>query len=67
LPLKHLHINHTKATDISALKGMPLQKLELDFVSGRDTALLRSLPDLVEINGLVAAEFWKQQATGSPQ
>ncbi len=54
-----LHIEGTKITDLSLLKGMPLRELSCDFRPERDAAILRSIKTLETINGKPAAEFWK--------
>jgi hypothetical protein len=50
-----------QVTDLAPLVGMPLKKLYCDFRPERDTAILRAIPTLTEINGQPAAEFWKEQ------
>ena len=54
-----LLIDHTKVTDLSLLKGMPLKELSCDFQPDRDAEILRSIKTLETINGKPAAEFWK--------
>jgi hypothetical protein len=49
-----------QVTDLSPLKGMPLEELGLTFSPWRDTELLHSLKTLKKINGKPAAEFWKE-------
>ncbi|MEQ1862624.1 MAG: serine/threonine-protein kinase [Chthoniobacteraceae bacterium] len=46
--------------DLEPLRGMPLKEIECDFDPARDTELLRSIRTLAKINGMPAAEFWKQ-------
>jgi hypothetical protein len=46
--------------DLSPLKNLPLQRLDLDFKPDRDTALLRSIKTLETINGKPADEFCKE-------
>lgn len=59
LPLQELRVDGCHITDLSPLKGLPLRKLQGDFDRQRDGEALRALPNLVEINGNPAAEFWK--------
>ena len=57
-----------QVTDLSPIKGMPLEQLACDFVSDRDTKILRSMKTLVQINDLLAKEFWKRVEAGeAPQ
>jgi hypothetical protein len=48
-------------SDLTPLEGMPLRQLGLDFRAERDTAVLRSLTGLQQINDIPAAEFWNAQ------
>jgi hypothetical protein len=60
LPLEYLHAGPL-VTDVSPLKGMPLNQLEFkSFQWERDGDALRSIKSLEEINGVPAAEFWKE-------
>jgi hypothetical protein len=58
-PLTIVECGYTLVSDLSPLKGMPLQDLHCDFKPERDAALLRSIKTLGTINGKPAAEFWK--------
>jgi hypothetical protein len=60
MALEWLAVSGPALTDLSPLKGMPLTALNLDFRAERDTALLRSLTTLHQINSKPAAEFWKE-------
>jgi hypothetical protein len=56
-----LYCNDTCVTDLTPLRDMPLKDLRCDFRAERDTALLRTLPSLEQINGKAAAIFWKEE------
>ena len=57
MPLTNLVIKQTGVTNLALLKEMPLFKLSCDFKPNRDTAILRSIKTLENINDLPAAEF----------
>ncbi|MDX2037151.1 MAG: serine/threonine-protein kinase [Isosphaeraceae bacterium] len=66
-PLQGLELEYVclgpQVTDLSTLKGMPLNKIDFrTFDAKRDTALLRSFPNLQTINDLPAALFWRNQS-----
>jgi serine/threonine protein kinase/Leucine-rich repeat (LRR) protein len=54
----------TPVADLAPLAGMPLTRLFVDFKPERDTAVLRSIKTLEQINGVPIAEFWKQVDAG---
>jgi hypothetical protein len=51
----------TKVSDLAPLKGLPLERLWLDYQPERDAEVLRPLNRLEQINDLPAGEFWKAQ------
>jgi hypothetical protein len=59
MPLQRLLWSGTTVSDLSPLKGMPLQDIYCDFQRERDAEFLRSFKTLETINGKPAAEFWK--------
>jgi hypothetical protein len=59
LPITRLGVVRTKVTDLTPLKGMPLYHLVLDYRPEYEK-ILRSFPDLQEINQKPAADFWKE-------
>jgi hypothetical protein len=64
LPLKSLRIQSTRVSDLSPLQGMPLEELWLNpppGPAGPDAKVLRSFKALKQINGRLAAEYWKAQ------
>jgi hypothetical protein len=63
-PLTMLWCFGTRVTDLSPVKDSPLKDLRCDFDPKRDTEILRSIKTLENINGLPAAEFWKQVEAG---
>jgi Leucine-rich repeat (LRR) protein len=65
MPLTRLLCQKTKVTDLSPLRGMPFKVLYCDFVPERDTETLRTIATLERINGLSAAEFWRQVEAGN--
>ena len=60
LPLTDLDCENTLVKDLSPLRDMPLKDLRCDFDPKRDIEILRSIKTLERINGLPAAEFWRQ-------
>ena len=64
MPMKLLWCYGTTVQDLSPIKAMPLNTLRCDFVPQRDTAILRSITTLRQINGLPVAEFWEQVEAG---
>lgn len=64
MPLVLLKCCSTKVTDLSPIKSAPLKKIDCDFDPKRDAELLRAIKTLEEINGLPAADFWKQVEAG---
>jgi hypothetical protein len=50
----------TPVSDLWPLKGMKIKELLCDFQYERDAKLLRSIATLETINGMPAAEFWKE-------
>ncbi len=59
MPLKILRCHLSKVADLTPLKGMPLEHLYCDFRAERDAAILRPIKTLETINGIPAADFWK--------
>lgn len=59
MPLSQLNCRRTKVSDLTPLTGVPLKHLWGDVVPARDTALLRGIKTLEQINGKPAAEFFK--------
>lgn len=49
-----------RLSDLTPIKDMPLKHLYLDFTTGPDTKLLRSIKTLETINYKPVAEFWKE-------
>jgi len=45
-------IEGSRVTDLTLLRGMPLEEIKLDFQGPRDAALLKSIPTLKKINGM---------------
>jgi hypothetical protein len=66
MPLTHLWCDQTKVTALAPLQGLPLRNLWCDFEPRRDTAILRSLTSLKEINGKPAKDFWKEVDAAKP-
>lgn len=60
MPLESLNCSGTKVHDLSPLKGMPLKSLSFQGSPVTDSSILRSITTLEGINGMSAAEFWKQ-------
>ncbi len=60
MPLHLLACSGTNVSDLSPLQNTPVKDLLFDFQPYRDTALLKSLNTLVQINGKPAQEFWKE-------
>jgi serine/threonine protein kinase len=70
-PLKNMKLIRlwcvrTQVSDLTPLRGMPLKVLGCDFQAKRDTALLRSLASLEEINDKPAKQFWKEVDASKP-
>lgn len=63
MPIETLHFIYTPIGDFSSLAGMPLKSLTwaVRYYHEPDTTLLKSLP-LDEINGISAADFWREFA-----
>jgi hypothetical protein len=59
LGLNDLNLKGTKVTDLGPIKGLPLQRLQLDYRADREK-FLRSLPGLESINDKPATDFWKE-------
>ena len=57
MKLTTLRFINTPVTNLSLLKSMPIQSLQLDFRPDRDTELLRSIKTLETINDKPVAEF----------
>jgi hypothetical protein len=53
-------VQHTKVTDLSPLREMPLYVLRCDFKYERDADILRSIKTLETINDKPVKEFWKE-------
>ncbi len=64
LSLERLSVRDTKATDLSPLRDLSLKSIECDFKPERDTAILRSMKTLEEINQKPVEDFWKQVEVG---
>jgi hypothetical protein len=64
-PLTSLWCYDTKVVDLSPVKDLPLKEIRCSFDPKRDTEILRSIKTLETINGLPAAEFWKQVEAGT--
>jgi hypothetical protein len=59
MKLTQLWCHETRVTDLSPLRGMPLQEISCNFKPERDAVILRSIKTLEKINDKPAAEFWK--------
>jgi hypothetical protein len=60
MPLEELYCSNTAVTDHRPVAGLPLKKLELDFIPERDAGILRGIRTLEAINQRPAAEFLQQ-------
>ena len=60
MPLRTLNMKGTLVSDFSPLKDLPLKLLSCDFQAPRDAKILRAIKTLEMINGMPAAEFWKE-------
>jgi hypothetical protein len=60
MPLEYLSFENTQVSDLSPLKGMPLESIRGNFNPERDAAILRSIKTLQQINGKPVKEFWKE-------
>src|SRR5262249_38245654 len=58
--LQRLDVSGTKATDLSPLKGLPLELLTCPFVPERDAKILRTITTLKKINEKPAADALKE-------
>jgi hypothetical protein len=65
MPLKTLFVDHTGVEDLSGLKKLKLKLIRLNYKPGVHDELLRGMPDLENINGMPAAEFWTRAAKGT--
>jgi hypothetical protein len=59
-----LRCDATKVTDLSPLRGMPLEDIHFDFKPERDAEILRSIKTLKTINGKPASEVLKTAEAG---
>lgn len=66
MPLTQLYFQGVKVSDLSFLKDMPIEVLGCDIPSDRDSASLRGIKTLVNINGTPAKEFWKRLDVKKP-
>ncbi|MCX6897244.1 MAG: SUMF1/EgtB/PvdO family nonheme iron enzyme [Verrucomicrobia bacterium] len=64
MALETLSMAGVPVSDLSVLQGVPLKELRCAFKPERDGAILRSIKTLERINGLSAAEFWRQVEAG---
>ena len=60
MPLATLHLGNTKVANLTPLEGMKLVEITLPPGTPRGLELLRKMKSLEKINGMPAAEFWKQ-------
>ncbi len=60
MPLNALYCQRTQVSDLSPIRGMPLTILACPVSTLRDKETLRTLTNLKQINGRLAAQFWKQ-------
>ncbi len=50
----------TRVSDLSPLKGMPLESVWVPDVSAESREILRGMKSLRTINAMPATEFWKE-------